>query len=248
MADCSVITPSLPSTSSRYQLLQMTMAGHKGGGCSAENQDCGLARVLLEGNSEALLLAVADGVSRCPHGAEIAQYLIEQHLALDPIFEAGSRPLPGQLRRYLRGLNRGYYEEFEHNPEMLDSACTLSAVLIQEEVVHCVWVGDSPVYLARKTEDRYQTTQITIPDLSGRLLIDCFGAYAPFRLKQERVRLSVGDIIVVASDGVASGPEKFGALLNLHGPTTELLEAVKAKARSHEFYDDATLVLAQRLV
>lgn len=220
--------------------------GSKGPGCRAENQDRVLHRWLDDDDSRLLLLAVADGVSRCPHGGEVASYLIERHLAIDPLFDKpeGRRAL--QARKYLRGINARFYDEFADDPAMLESACTLSAALIEGTTAHCEWVGDSPIFLARKKAGRFVTTQLSIPDNCGRLLIDCFGAHAPFRLKHCKVELAVGDVLIVASDGVARGPESFGALLNAHGPTEDLLRAVEKHAKTAEFYDDASLVLVER--
>ena len=217
------------------------MMGEKGAGTREENQDRLVQRKIEVGAGEVLLLAIADGVSRCPHGAEIAHYLINQHLALDPIF-TNERRLPMQVIRYLRRLNRAFYKEYAGDLDMLDSACTLSVILLENEVAHCIWVGDSPIYLARDSGSRFDVTQLTVPDVEGRMLVDCFGAQSPFKLKYLKVELRVGDVIVVASDGVSPGPESFGAQLNRHGPTPRLLQAIVAHSVSSEFYDDATLV------
>ena len=223
------------------------MMGNKGPGCRAENQDRVLHRWLGADDAKLLLLAVADGVSRCPHGGEVASYLIDQHLAVDAVFEKAEGRRALQARKYLRGVNERFYDEFADDPAMLESACTLSAALLEGTTAHCEWVGDSPIFLARKAAHGFVTTQLSIPDNCGRLLIDCFGAHAPFRLKHCHVELAPGDVLIVASDGVAHGPASFGALLNAHGTTTDLLEAVAAQARQAEFYDDASLVLAQRV-
>ncbi len=236
-----------PDTRSQFRVLEMSMMGQKGPGCRAENQDRVLHRWLDAGDPPTLLIAVADGVSCCPHGGEVASYLIERHLAVDALFEKTASRRVLQARKYLRGVNEGFYDEFADDPAMLASACTLSAALLDGATAHCEWVGDSPIFLARKKGRGFVTTQLSIPDNCGRLLVDCFGAHAPFRLKHCQAELAPGDVIIVATDGVARGPESFGALLNQHGATTDLLAAIEARAKQAEFYDDASLVLAQRV-
>jgi serine/threonine protein phosphatase PrpC len=245
--------PPLPQA--RFATLRMSMMGRKGSGCLPENQDRVLERRFVLDASEVLLIAVADGVSRCPAGGAIANYLISEHLASDPLFDhprrgnakQWSRRLPPLLRRYLRQLHGHFYKEFEGNPAMLDSACTLSVVVLEHASAHCMWVGDSPIFLARMDNGCYVTRQLSVPDLWGRLLIDCFGAHAPFEIKYARAELQVNDLIAVASDGVAKDPETFSAMLNDFGPSPKLLKGVESNALSSSYYDDASLVLAHRI-
>ncbi len=246
MSDTNPTPSDAAAAQASYELLSMTMIGRKGPGCRDENQDRLTVRATEFNQRPLHLLAVADGVSRCPDGAGIAEYLIGDHLALDPLFDGAPSALLG-LRRYLMWINARFYAEFMDQPEMLESACTLSMALLDGAEVNCFWVGDSPIYLGRKVHDKFETTQLSVPDLSGRLLIDCFGAHAPFHVKEIAVCLAVGDVLVVASDGVADNAEEFGELLNTFGPTPELLQAVKDSSMSEEVYDDATLIMAQRI-
>ncbi len=228
-----------------YEFLQMTMIGHKGLKALEENQDRVLLRPLPIGDTELYLLAVADGVSRCPDGGAVAEYLVT-HMACDePLREKGKR-WPQQLRDYLRDLNIRFYSENIAQPEMLESACTLSAALLEGECAHCLWAGDSPIFRARPLKGRWQLRQISVPDLVDRFLSDCFGAHAPFRLKYRKVRLASGDVLIVATDGVVPTVEAMAALLDQHGIGAPLLDAIQNNAQAEEYYDDASLVLAQR--
>src|SRR4051812_15004984 len=103
----------------------MTLKGHKGEGVADENQDRVFQRRMSVGQSELLLIGVADGVSRCAHGGEVAAYLIDRHLAIDALFDpAVPRSVEDFGRRYLRRLNSHFYREFANQPDMLESAST----------------------------------------------------------------------------------------------------------------------------
>ncbi len=225
----------------------MTMKGHKGEGCAEENQDRILYRKIFAADTELHLLAVADGVSRCPRGGDVAGYLVERHLAVDSLFEEGCSSYPLPLRRYLLELNDRFYNEFATDSTMLESAATLSLALLENNVAHCEWVGDSPIFVARKEGSRFVTSQVTKPDLCGRLLVDCFGAHAPFQIKYREVELAPGDVLVVATDGAVRYVEELDSMINAYGPTPDLLNFIRRQARCCDYFDDASLVLAQRI-
>jgi serine/threonine protein phosphatase PrpC len=228
-----------------FSVAEMSLMGRKGGNCREENQDAWVRRSFGEGQASVLMLAVADGVTRCPNGGGVSRYLVERHLGLDPIEQEG-RSLVASLEPYLRWVNDRFYEEFAHEPAMLESACTLSVGLLEGARVHCFWVGDSPIYIARRIRGGFRCRQLTRPDLYGRLLIDGFGAHAPFEIKTAQADLAVGDFLVVATDGVSDSVEEFERLVNQYPTRAQLLEGLEAEIREREFYDDATLLVAER--
>lgn len=232
---------------SQVRVLQTSLMGRKGGSFPAENQDRVLHRRFKQPGRELTLLAVADGVTCCPRGGGIASYLVDQHLGDDKIFSSSTLKPVTQLGRYLRELHAHFYKEFADEPEMLESACTFSAALVAGDRVHAVSVGDSPIYLAKKKGESFVVEQLSTPDVCGRLLIDCFGAHAPFRLKPRSAAFRVDDAVVVASDGAVRSAEQLEAQLNEHGVTPAFLRAIEERARSAEYYDDASIVIAQRV-
>lgn len=241
--------PPVPSGRSqpvRYEILEMTMMGRKGGGCREENQDALLSRRMMHDGREALLCAVADGVTRCPDGGGVARYLVERHLASDPVFGDGEEAAPA-LERYLRSVNTLFYKECAAEPEMIESACTLSVGVIEQATAHCFWVGDSPIFFAERAGDAFRCQQLSKPDLYGRLLVDGFGAHAPFELKRVRVDFAVGDVLVLATDGVANSVEEFAYWIDHFGPTQRMIDAMEEEIRGQEFYDDASLVMIRRV-
>jgi serine/threonine protein phosphatase PrpC len=231
-----------------YRVLGLTLMGRKGGNCREENQDAMVERRLEWGGGQQAywMLAVADGVTRCPNGGGVARYLVERHLAND-VIEQVDGGLVETIQWYLRGVNEQFYEEFAHQPAMLESACTLSIGVLEQSRVHCFWVGDSPIYLARRGEAGYECRQLTQPDVYGRLLVDGFGAHAPFEVKHCGADLRVGDLLVVATDGVSDSVEEFDRMLKQYGSVSGLLGGLEAEIRTRDYYDDATLWVAERL-
>jgi len=232
-----------PMTS--FQILQTTQIGRKPPPCIPENQDRVLCRDVSVNGDQQLLIGVADGVTRCPCGGAVAEYLVEKRLAQDSIFHAATAHAKAQLVEYLRGVEAGFYEEFAGRSEMTQSACTLSVALLQRGRVHALWVGDSPMFVARRNGGAFAVTQISMPDLSGRLLTDCFGAFSRFHLKEAHADLAPGDVFIVASDGATRDAETLEQLLNAHGVTQSFLRALEQQAGNAEYYDDASIVLAQ---
>ena len=232
----------------QFRLLASSLKGRKGSGTADTNQDRVLARKLRRGGTELAVVAVADGISRCPDGGAVASYLIERHLSQDALCPDGDTPFATQLRKYLEKLHRGFCNEFADDPAMLESGSTLSVALLFEGEAHCFWAGDSPIFAARKKDDGYVVSQISTPDLCGRLLTDCFGAGAPFHLKARRTVLRRGDILVLASDGGVRDETQLAELLNAHGAGQGMLEALEKKVSQAPYYDDASVVLAERRV
>lgn len=229
----------------RFRLLQTSLKGQKGPGTHDENQDRVFHRRLRREGRELALIGVADGISCCPCGGTVAAYAVERHLAKERIFSRAATPLAEQLGRYLEGLNAQFYAEFARAPEMLESGATLSVALLDGASAHCFWVGDSPIFAARRRGAHFEVSQISEPDLCGRLLTDCFGAEAPFLLKHRKTALRPGDAVVIASDGGVRDAATLAALLAAHGLTRRLLRAVKEEAGSALYFDDATIVLAE---
>ncbi|MEO0448166.1 MAG: PP2C family serine/threonine-protein phosphatase, partial [Verrucomicrobiota bacterium] len=103
-----------------------------------ENEDRVLVREFPPSETGALstasLLVVADGVSRCPRGGEVADWLVEEQLRHRPIFTVGSPLLlREQLLAFLRDLHSQFLQDFESVPEMRLSGCTLAGALIYED-------------------------------------------------------------------------------------------------------------------
>jgi serine/threonine protein phosphatase PrpC len=229
-----------------FRIIHTTIPGRKGPAVSKENQDRVLVRRVRRDGSSLFLVGIADGISRCPCGGRVAEYLMGKHLKRDRMF---TRTDPGparQLEEYLERLNTQFYEEFIDHPKMLASGATMSIGLLENDTAHHYWVGDSPILIARRDDAGFHVSQLSIPDVCGRLLTDCFGADAPFRIKKSKVGLERGDVFVIASDGAVKDAELFREMLNEYGVTRRLLQMLRKLVTAPEYFDDASIVLVER--
>jgi serine/threonine protein phosphatase PrpC len=174
----------------------------------------------------------------------VAAYIIDRHFAKDRIFPDAKKSAAAQLAGYLANLHDRFHRECIDDSDMLQSGATLSVALLHGKTADCFWVGDSPIFVARRNGQSFVTTQISIPDTCGRLLTDCFGAGAPFRLKRSSVTLGVDDVLAVATDGAMRDVTLLGTLLDRYGATPKVLRAIGEHASRAEYFDDASIALA----
>jgi serine/threonine protein phosphatase PrpC len=229
-----------------FRILHTSIPGRKGPAVGKENQDRVLVRRVRRDGSPLFLVGIADGISRCPCGGRVAEYLMGKHLKRDRMFTGAAHGPARQLEEYLERLNTQFYEEFIDHPPMLASGATMSVGLLENDTAHHYWVGDSPILIARRDGGSFRVSQLSIPDVCGRLLTDCFGADAPFRIKKNKVSLEPGDVFVIASDGAVRDAELFREMLNEHGVTRRLLQRLRRFVTAPEYFDAASIVLVER--
>jgi len=232
----------------KFLTYSISVPGKKSPTRKRENQDRVLCRQLDVNGSQGALLVVADGMSSSPYGGSVAKWIVEQHLANDAIaFADGSDPAD-ELRACLNQLHEQFHKEFsgEGMEDFLASGASLSVCLLHKNAAECLWAGDSPIYVSRKTDAGYETEKITRPDHDPMgCLTNCFGAGTPFDIRHRRVSLSSGDIITVASDGPAIDEQVLnGIYQKLDFSKAALEEMIRISARGH-FWDDLSIVAGQ---
>jgi serine/threonine protein phosphatase PrpC len=230
-----------------FRILHTSIPGRKGPAVGKDNQDRVLVRRLRHDGSSLFLVGIADGISRCPCGGRVAEYLMGKHLKRDRMFTHGDHGPARQLEEYLQRLNTQFYEEFMDHPKMLASGATMSVGLLEDDTANHYWVGESPILIARRDGAGFKVAQLSIPDVCGRLLTDCFGADAPFRIKRNKVSLERGDVFVIASDGAVREPALFGEILSEHGVSRRMLQILRQFVTAPEYFDDASIVLVERI-
>jgi hypothetical protein len=133
-----------------FRIIHTSIPGRKGPAVGKENQDRVLVRRVRRDGSSLFLVGIADGISRCPCGGRVAEYLMGKHLKRDRMFTHGDHGPAHQLEEYLQRLNTQFYEEFIDHPKMLASGATMSVGLLENDTAHHYWVGDSPILIARR--------------------------------------------------------------------------------------------------
>lgn len=215
---------------------------------AADNEDRVLVREFTPADTRreqsAVLIAVADGVSRCPDGGGIAQWLIHERMEVDSPFEASEESLVTQYRKYLHRIHQQFINEFRGNPEMLESGCTLCAVLLSGDRGAVFWAGDSPVHHFRVNDRQLlhgRTLTIADKDPFTGALTDCFSGLTPFAVKQSGLTVKEGDIIAAVSDGVAYDVDSLATMLAQDGFTQEWADQLVEDSYNRPYSDDITI-------
>ncbi|MEM1295526.1 MAG: protein phosphatase 2C domain-containing protein [Verrucomicrobiota bacterium] len=238
--------------SKRFSSLSLTRPGAKREFVEhKENEDRVLVREFTNeetfSEDPTILVAVADGVSRCADGGAVAEWLLEQ-VAKDAIFQSGDeRTLIKQFHDYAEALRARFMEEFKGRPEVQESGCTFAAALVNGEKGAAYWAGDSPVYLMTQNNGVLKSRTLTIADkdpYSGALT-DCFSGVTPFRVKQAGFTVGPGDVVVAVSDGVAYDGEDMASTIQGNGFNQQWMETICQKSFELPYSDDISLAGVQ---
>lgn len=214
-----------------------------------------------------LLAVVADGMGGAPAG-DCASRLVIQ--AFFDSYSAIQRPAKERLRHALAHANRELGIAVETTPELAGMGCTLVAALFFSDRVEWLSVGDSFILLcrgerlerinplhiyARKLEERVQRGEISPecahsdPDRASLTSVVMGGLLE--EVSQGELLLEPGDLIVLASDGIATLPEdEFASLCS--GTVAQDASAVadslvgRVEALAAKGQDNATVIVVRR--
>lgn len=232
---------------SKYQILGDTHVGKK----YAENQDRILIREIdYPGRKGKIhLFGVADGISGFDFGGSVARWLMERQLLSDAIFDTENENIGDQLEDYLKKLYQKFCKDLEKFPAMLNSGASLSVCALYGNNAACFWVGDSPIFLSRYSNGKYETIQVSIADYDHKrlLLTDWFGGGAPFKLKRKEVEMPVGAILTIASDGALLDRHVVDYQYNEFGFTNTAIADIIANGLKPKWADDVSIVACHRL-
>jgi len=201
----------------------------------------------LSDTPEAVLLAVADGVSRCPDGGAVSEWIVGQKLR-----EARLRRSTGTLslepiRAALRTLHEEFLHEFREEPNLLESGCTLALAYLQGNRAAILWSGDSPVYHLQERADGFRSQLLTVADkdpFTGALT-DCFSGVTPFAVHERMIELEPRDLVVVATDGIRHSGADLASSLDNEGFTAAWLEKVCQSSFDMPNSDDLAIAAVQ---
>ncbi len=237
-------------------------------GCRARQEDdygvCELPPTLGAGD---LLLVLADGMGGERGGARASALAVRSFITTYDRVPATT--IPERLARALTEVNAQMRQEAATDPEELNGmGCTLLAVVLAEEGLYWVSVGDSPLWLWRRgrlhrlNQDHAYRSVLAVQVSKGQISADV-AAHHPDRnalmsavtgdtldlidLSQHAHALWNNDQILLASDGVLTLNEREITAILAHRqanktPCQALLAAIAAHQRPHQ--DNATVVWA----
>jgi len=212
------------------------------------NEDRVLVRELdASAGGPALLVAVADGVSRCADGGAVAEWLIHERLAKDRFF-SGDGAVPAEQCReifhgYLRGVHEAFLKRFQHDHDLLESACTLAGAVVFPTHACVFSCGDSAVFLLRREDNGHAGFTLTRPDrvFGTSMLTDCFSGLTAFAVRVKTVEIEPGDILLAVTDGLVPGPEEVAQRLDQGTFSQAWIDDLCADSRSCPGSDDIAI-------
>jgi PPM family protein phosphatase len=231
--------------------------------------DLGTGRVFLipqkisHGVSEnRLLLAVSDGVGGASSG-EVASSMAVHSMRVELLRRAVNSASPfDRLVQAVEKANTLIWNEGQSNPERKGMGATITAALIEGDMIYVAEVGDSRGYVIHKGRIKQVTTDQSLVSVlvnrglmtpeqaavsPGRnIILQSLGCSAEIRVAVSSWEISRGDYLLLCSDGL-SGKLKADEMCELveASPSVEL--ACKrmieiAKERGGE--DNITIVIA----
>ncbi len=214
-----------------------------------------------------LLAVVADGMGGAPAG-DLASHLAIQ--AFLDSYSAIQRPARERLRHALAHANRELGIAVETTPDLTGMGCTLVAALFFSDRVEWLSVGDSFILLcregrlerinplhiyARELDERVRRGEISPeyahcnPDRASLTSVVMGGLLE--EVSQGELLLEPGDLVVLASDGIATLPEdELVSICSGHveqdaSPVAESLVA-RIEALGAKGQDNATVIVVRR--
>ena len=236
----------------------MTQLRWASGSCSdvgnvrARNEDCILER------PEVGVWAVADGMGGHDHG-DWASNLIISMLPLSPPPIALNERVK-QITDAATSANTRLLE-FAKDGQLCGT--TLTVITAVNELLACVWIGDSRAYLWRDatleqlTRDHTEFQALadaaevadisTIPTHSRHVLTRAIGSEQNLEIDMTKVALVDGDVIVLCSDGLYDELDdvEIGRVITATESPRQAAKQLVSRALDGDCYDNVSAVVVQ---
>ncbi len=232
-----------------------------------QEDDYGVFELPPELDAGDLLLVLADGMGGEHAGARASALTVRDFIETYDAVPAAT--VPERLERTLAHVNQRMALEVASDPERLEGmGCTVLAVVLAEEGLYWISVGDSPLWLWRRGRVRrlnqdHAYRSILAARVSAGEISAADATRHPDRnalvsaitgedielvdLPSQPYPLKCGDQILLASDGLLtlSESEIAASLTGAYGkaPCRQLLAAVEARRHPHQ--DNMTVLWAR---
>lgn len=182
----------------------------------AQLSDTGLVRAHNEDRAFAVapLLAVADGMGGAKAGEVAAQ------MTVDALSRTGPAPSVDQVVEAIDDANREIRELSQSDPDHAGMGTTITAILVGEDGVTALHVGDSRAYVMRGGQIRQVTEdhslvgelvrqgQLSAEEAerhpSRNIITRALGAEVKVAVDRVPLALESGDVVLVCSDGLTT--------------------------------------------
>lgn len=199
--------------------------------------------------NKGILVAVADGVGGHANGREASEYCVRSLLA-DYYATPDTWSVPQALDKVIVALNRWLYAHTRRARETAGMATTLSALVLRGRRYVIAHVGDTRVYRLRDGELAQLTSDHVWqhPELKS-VLSRAVGLDAGLSVDYADGELSVGDVFLLASDGVwgTLGDARLAKLLAAAGSADDVAGAIANTATDAGAQDNATALVLRVL-
>ncbi|CDI00782.1 putative Serine/threonine protein phosphatase [Candidatus Competibacter denitrificans Run_A_D11] len=236
---------------------------------SKQEDDYGVFELPPQLEAGDMLLVLADGMGGEQAGALASALAVRSFIETYDIVPPTS--VPERLERTLHHVNGRMALEVTTDPEHLSGmGCTLLAVVLAEEGLYWISVGDSPLWLWRRgslhrlNEDhayrRVLARQVSVgkisaqeaachPDRNALISVVTGESLQLVDLSREPFPLEPNDQILLASDGLLTLTEReiaaaLKAARSSRSPCQRLLAAVGS--HEHPYQDNTTVLWAKR--
>ncbi len=224
----------------------MKFAMRSTAGLKGDNQDA-MAVPPKEINQDKLgtCLAVADGITLCPKGGELARNavkIVEIYYRIAQETQAGEAALCEALEELWDIFFNKV--EVEGDEEYLVSGCTLTVALIYEKMIYVKHLGDSHCDILLSNDNNFRLTdEHSTPD---GCLLNYFGGELQTNAQEESAPFPEGSVVILSSDGVSYFIEisKMRKLYELNSRNCDaLLDELFALSDQAGSTDDKTVVI-----
>ena len=181
----------------------MKFAKRSEAGLKGVNQDAmAIPPENIDQEKMGICLAVADGITLCPKGGELAQNAVK---VVDLYYKIAAETSPGEpaLADALEKLWDTFFDYVEEHgdEEYLISGCTLTVALIYENTIYVKHLGDSHCDILLSNGNSFRLTEEhSTPD---GCLINYFGGELQTPAQEESSPFPDGSVVVLSSDGVS---------------------------------------------
>jgi serine/threonine protein phosphatase PrpC len=220
----------------------------------------GLKRKINEDNllvrPEMGLFVVADGMGGHQAGEVASGMIVERLEALDP---SGERPLE-RILETLGEVNRDLLQQASSSSSQLIGS-TVVGLLLGGDLPHCFWAGDSRAYrlrgstLEQLTRDHSLVQQLIDAGMlepeqahdhpNGNMITRAVGAAEELKVDVVACELAIGDIVLLASDGVTRviSDAELAQTLASPAPLAEIADGLVWTVLARGAPDNLTFIL-----